>query len=144
MKPRESATQVSARKRYGDHHGPIDGLATLTRVAANVVLAREKRWCLRGCTRTRTRKSSARQADLDSGDTRLGELTAEHMADAIDDPLERHTRCWRHARCAIGESTDQIWIPIGTGLAPARKKNQKANPAIAMPALITSTRSSTE
>jgi hypothetical protein len=35
------------------------------------------------------------------------------------------------------------WIPIGTGLAPAKKKNHTTNPASVSPALTTSTPSST-
>ncbi len=37
----------------------------------------------------------------------------------------------------------QIWIPTGTGLAPAKKKNHTTNAANVSPALTTSTASST-
>jgi hypothetical protein len=42
-----------------------------------------------------------------------------------------------------GPGEAQIWIPTGTGLAPAKKKNHTTNAANVSPALTTSTASST-
>src|SRR5579884_2170685 len=61
------------------------------------------------------------------------------LTDAPASPRATGTGRWCGRGAADHLAAGQIWMPTGTGLAPAKKKNHTTNAARVIPALTTST-----